>query len=101
MCRKIDRMVSVLEIHLEQTLENKTPSANGTQNVIEEWKKHETYMASMLSHHEVEDLEIDMMLLKKYAEQNLTEEYVKALNNCINKLRHIKETEAPVTGNIL
>lgn len=54
----------------------------------------------MLSHHEIEDLEIGMMLLQNYAVENQYEEYVETVNECINKLKHVRETQSPDISNI-
>lgn len=76
------------------------PDITRTRVIVEEWEKHETYMAAMLLHHEIEDLEIGMMLLENYAVENQYEEYIETVNECINKLRHVKETQKPDAGNI-
>lgn len=92
--------MTLLEEEQKQLLVDTTPDISRTRVIIEEWEKHEIYIASMLSHHEIEDLEIGMMLLENYAVENQSEEYIETVNECINKLRHVRETQTPNLSNI-
>ncbi len=92
--------MKLLEEDRKQLLTTSTTDITRTRAVIEEWEKHGTYLAAMLSHHEIEDLETGMMLLQNYANEKQYEEYLETVNECINKLKHVRETQTPDTGNI-
>lgn len=98
--RRIDSVMQLLEEDQKHLLVDTTPDISRTRAIVHEWEKHEMYMAAMLLHHEIEDLEIGMMLLENYAIENQYEEYLETVNECINKLRHVKETQKPDAGNI-
>lgn len=57
-------------------------------------------MVSILPHDELEEIELGIMNLPDYENQNMPEEYIKTLNGCISRLEHILETEKPSLKNI-
>ncbi len=99
-CKKIDKMTSVMKNDREITLTSGASDPQRVKSIKEEWNEHETFLVSILSHDEIEEIEIGIMCLEDYDRQKLPEEYIKTLNECINALEHIKETEALKTQNI-
>lgn len=71
------------------------------KEIQELWEKKQGLLATLLPHDELEEIEIGIMSLTDFNSQGMTEEYVKTLNNCINRLNHIEETEKPTLKNIL
>lgn len=98
--RRIDEIVRVLEDDREITISTSSPDGIRTKQVKEIWKKNEKFLVATLAHGELEEIEIGIMCLSDYMTQGYTEEYIKTLNECINQLHHIKETEKADTKNI-
>ncbi len=98
--KRLDGLIELMERDRELTVYSFSSDSERAREITEEWKKNETFLASMLAHEEIEEIEIGIMNLSDYSEQNFTEEYIKTLNECINNLYHIKETELPETKNI-
>ncbi len=71
-----------------------------TRRLSDAWDKSETFMVSFLPHSELDDIEIGIKNIENYHEQGLTDEYLEEMNNVINRLEHIKETEKPTVKNI-
>ena len=99
-CNRIDSVISLMKTDRETTMATMEMNRVRTEKIIGEWEKHEVYLVSMLTHHELEELEIGIRCLNDYMEQRMIEEYIKTLNECINQLEHVKETEKPDTKNI-
>lgn len=99
-CRSIDNVIFLMENDRNITVSSGESDKERTEKIIAEWLKHENLLVSLLTHHELEDIEIGIRCLEDYMKQGLTEEYIKTLNECINKLRHVKETELPDIKNI-
>ncbi len=99
-CNKIDDVITLMENDRRLTISSGEVDKSRTGQVVDEWLKHEDLLVSLLTHHELEDIEIGVRNLSDYMQQGLTEEYIKTLNECINKLKHVKETELPDTKNI-
>lgn len=97
---KVDRIIELMKADREITMSTSIPDKERTMKIINEWDKSETYLVSMLTHHELEDVEIGIRCLTDYMNQGYTEEYIKTLNECISRLNHIKETEKADTKNI-
>lgn len=97
---KVDRIIGLMKADREITMSTSIPDKERTMKIINEWDKSETYLVSMLTHHELEDVEIGIRCLTDYMNQGYTEEYIKTLNECISRLNHIKETEKADTKNI-
>ena len=57
-------------------------------------------MAAFLPHGELDGIEIGFMNIPDYEDQELTDEYLESLNECINRLEHIKESEKVTFKNI-
>lgn len=71
-----------------------------TKRLSDEWDRSEIFMVSFLPHSELDDIEIGIRNIENYHEQGLTDEYLEELNNVINRLEHIKESEKPTVKNI-
>ncbi len=98
--RRVDEIVKVLENDRKITIETEKADSTRTKQVTDIWKKHEKFLVSTLAHGELEEIEIGIMCLSDYMAQGYTEEYIKTLNECINHLYHIKETEKADIKNI-
>ncbi len=99
-CKKIDTVINLMENDRQATISTGEPDKNRTEKIVAEWDRYEDLLVSLLTHHELQDIEIGVRCLHDYMQQGLTEEYIKTLNECINKLKHVKETELPDTKNI-
>lgn len=76
------------------------PDVDRAEKISKEWENHEELLVAMLPHDELEEIEIDIMKLTACAEQNVPDEYLEALNDCINRLNHIRDTEEFAWRNI-
>ena len=99
-CRSIDNVIFLMENDRNITVSSGVSDKERTEKILDEWLKQENLLVSLLTHHELEDIETGVRCLEDYMKQGLTEEYIKTLNECINKLRHVKETELPDIKNI-
>lgn len=99
-CNKVDSILTLMENDRRLTVDSGEADKKRTTQILDKWSEHEVFLVSMLTHHELEEIETGIRCLNDYMQQGLTEEYVKTLNECINKLKHIKETELPDTKNI-
>lgn len=99
-CRSIDNVIFLMENDRNITVSSGESDKERTEKILDEWIKQENLLVSLLTHHELEDIETGVRCLEDYMKQGLTEEYIKTLNECINKLRHVKETELPDIKNI-
>ena len=99
-CRRVDNVIYLMENDRNITVSSGETDKERTKKILDEWLKHENLLVSLLTHHELEDIEIGVRCLEDYMQQGLTEEYIKTLNECINKLKHVKETELPDIKNI-
>lgn len=97
---RLDTIITLMETDREMTIRAGKPDSRRTAEITKTWDKNETYLISMLTHHALEDFEIGVMCLPDYMNQGLTEEYIKTLNECINHLYHVIETEKADTKNI-
>lgn len=99
-CRSIDNVIFLMENDRNITVSSGESDKERTEKILDEWSKQENLLVSLLTHHELEGIETGVRCLEDYMKQGLTEEYIKTLNECINKLRHVKETELPDIKNI-
>lgn len=90
----------LMENDRNDTVNTASADVERAQEIQKLWEGKQTLLAALLPHDELEVIEIGIMNLSDYAEQGMTEEYVKTLNECINRLNHIEETEQPVIKNI-
>ncbi|MDD6276194.1 MAG: DUF4363 family protein [Clostridia bacterium] len=94
------RLSEVLENEKEMFLKTEKAVPERTKIISDEWENHEELLVAMLPHDELEEIEIDIMKLYACAEQDVPDEYLEALNDCINRLNHIRDTEAFAWRNI-
>ena len=99
-CSRIDSVITLMQTDRELTVSQNKIEASRTKEILDEWENHETFLVSMLTHYELEEVEMGIRCLKDYMNQNLMEEYLETLNECINQLTHVKETELPDLKNI-
>ena len=97
---KVDELTDLAGEICDSVNERGETDGKETEMLTEVWENAENFMVSFLPHSELDDIEIGIMNIKNYHEQGLTDEYLEELNNCINRLRHIKESEKPTVKNI-
>ena len=71
-----------------------------TEKIVGTWDGMSIFMAAILPHGELDGIEIGFMNIPDYEDQELTDEYLESLNECINRLEHIKESEKVTFKNI-
>ena len=71
-----------------------------TEKIVGTWDGMSIFMAAFLPHGELDGIEIGFMNIPDYEDQELTDEYLESLNECINRLEHIKESEKVTFKNI-
>lgn len=96
----VERLLDVAYGVRESIEQSGKTDARQTEQLCCEWENMESFMAAFLPHGELDDIEIGIMNIENYHRQELTDEYLEELNGCINRLRHIKETEKPTFKNI-
>lgn len=99
-CSRIDSVVLLLKNDREITTTEGKINRARTNAIFEEWQKNEGFLVLLLTHYELEEIEIGIRCLRDYGNQGITEEYLKTLNECINQLEHVKATEIPDLRNI-
>ncbi len=97
--------VDNLVLHLNQALEI---SENGSDSLIEKTKEIEeiwdgtsAIMHMLIIHTDLIELEVDLLSLSEFAQENSTDHYNEACISSIHNLQHIKESLIPDWGNIL
>ena len=98
--KSAENLIEYIEYDRNLTVESGTPSAERAEKIQNEWKKRETLFVAILPHSELDEIEISIMNLTDFQKQEFGEEYIKALNECINRLEHIRETQKPDFKNI-
>lgn len=95
-----EKMIELIEYDCRITTEEKISSSERAEKIQKEWDKKEKIFAVILPHSELDEIEINIKKLTDFNTQNLTEEYLKALNDCANRFEHIIESETPDLKNI-
>jgi len=97
--------VDNLVLHLNQALEI---SENGGNSLIEKtkeiedvWNETSEIMHMLIIHTDLIELEVDLLSLSEFAQENSTDHYNEACISSIHNLQHIKESLIPDWGNIL
>ena len=98
--RSAESLIEHIEQDRKLTVASGIPSAERAEKIQKEWKKRETLFVAILPHSELDEIEISIMNLTDFQKQEFSEEYIKALNECINRLEHIRETQNPDFKNI-
>lgn len=97
---KSEKIIDLLQNDRTLIVENQVTDTARTQKIKSEWESVEGFMATFLPHSEIDTVEIGIKCLADYDEQGLTDEYLETLNECINTLNHIKESEDLCIKNI-
>lgn len=95
-----NQMIDLLKSERAVTVDTQKISPDGAEKIQREWEKHESFLVGVLPHSELDTIEINIMNFSDFQNQELTEEYIKALNECINRLEHIIESEKPDFKNV-
>ena len=98
--KSAEEMIEIIEADCELTQKETKSSAQRAENIQNEWKKKEKIFTIILPHSELDEIEINIKKLTDFHSQNLTEEYLKALNDCANRFEHIIESEKPDLKNV-
>ncbi len=96
----VDELTDIAEEIRNTVNEREKTNYIETKRFSDAWDKAENFMVSFLPHSELDDIEIGIKNIANYHEQGLTDEYLEELNNVINRLEHIKESEKPTVKNI-
>lgn len=96
----VDELTDTAEKIRSSVNESGTTDRSDTKRLSDSWDRAENFMVSFLPHSELDDIEIGIRNIVNYHEQGLTDEYLEEINNVINRLEHIKESEKPTIKNI-
>lgn len=96
----IEKMTAVAEEGRDYAKKYGKTDPELTEKIVGTWDGMSVFMAAFLPHGELDDIEIGFMNIPDYEEQELTDEYLESLNECINRLEHIKESEKVTFKNI-
>lgn len=97
---KSDKILKLMERDRELVITSQTTDKNRANEIKEEWESVESFMSAFLPHSEIDSVEIGIRCLENYDEQGLCDEYLETLNDCINTLNHVKESEKILLKNI-
>jgi hypothetical protein len=100
MNNNIDEITEVTVQGRNYVEQNGNTNPEITKEIVRLWEAKETFMAAFLPHGELDDIEIGFKNLTNYENQKLTDEYLEEINECINRLEHIKESEKVIIKNI-
>lgn len=93
-------MAKLVKYDCAITVQERKTSEKRAEQLQEEWSKKEKIFAVILPHSELDEIEISLKKLTDFHSQNMTEEYIKALNECSNRFEHIAESERLTFQNI-
>lgn len=93
-------MAEIVKYDCAITVQERKTSEKRAEQLQEEWSKKEKIFAVILPHSELDEIEISLKKLTDFHSQNMTEEYIKALNECSNRFEHIAESERLTFQNI-
>ncbi len=96
----VDRLTDISCEIRSAVVEKKKTNFWETKRLADEWDRTEMFMGAFLKHSELDDIEIGIRNISDYHEQGLIDEYLEELNNIINRLEHLKESEKPTIKNI-
>lgn len=95
-----DELIKMIDEDRQLILESGTASAERAEKIQELWKEKETILVAVLPHGELDEIEMNIKKLSHFQNQNFTEEYLKALNDCTSRLEHVCESEKPDFKNV-
>ncbi len=96
----VDRLTRISCEIRDSVTQKKETDFRETKRLEDEWDRTEAFMGAFLNHSELDDIEIGIKNISDYHGQGLTDEYLEELNNVINRLEHLKESEKPTLRNI-
>lgn len=100
-----DALISSLQ-NLKEELQSSKKSENHEQSkkivdeIIVEWEQTEQMWATIIIHQELDNIEVSLLALKAYVENEKIEEALVEIENSIFWIGHIKEKEALKLKNI-
>ena len=100
-----DALISSLQ-NLKEELQSSKKSENHEQSkkivdeIIVEWEQTEQMWATIIIHQELDNIEVSLLALKAYVENEKIEEALVEVENSIFWIGHIKEKEALKLKNI-
>ena len=95
-----EEIIEVMKNDVQLTMQTAQASEERAEKIQELWKSKENILVTLLPHSELDEIEMAIKSLPKFQKQGLNEEYIKALDNCINRLEHINESEMTDLKNI-
>lgn len=84
----------------DMTMQAAQASEERAKEITELWKSKENILVTLLPHSELDEIEMGIKSLPQFQKQGLNEEYIKTLDDCINRLEHINESEKTNLRNI-
>ena len=84
----------------DMTMQTAQASEERAKEISELWKSKENILVTLLPHSELDEIEMGIKSLPQFQKQGLNEEYIKTLDDCINRLEHINESEKTNLRNI-
>ncbi len=96
----VDRLTRISCEIRDSVTQKKETDFRETKRLEDEWDRTEAFMGAFLNHSELDDIKIGIKNISDYHGQGLTDEYLEELNNVINRLEHLKESEKPTLRNI-
>lgn len=91
--KSADEIIEVISEDRMLILKSGNLSLERAEKIQKIWKEKETLLVAILPHEELDEIEMNIKKLLYYQEENLSEEYIKALNDCISRFEHISESE--------
>lgn len=95
-----DDLIEAIKEDRRLTFESGASSAERAKEILRLWDEKGTLLVAILPHSELDEIEMNIKNLDNFQKQGLTEEYLKALNDCESRLEHVTESEKPDFKNI-
>ena len=95
-----EEIIEAMESDVLLTVQTEQASEQRAEEIQELWKSKENILVTLLPHSELDEIEMKIKSLSDFQSQGLIEEYIKALDDCINRLEHINESEMTDLKNI-
>lgn len=95
-----EEIITAMEYDVQLTMQTAQTSEQRAEGLQKLWKSKENILVTLLPHSELDEIEMKIKSLSDFQNQGLIEEYIKALDDCINRLEHINESEMANLKNI-
>ena len=92
---------NIYNIQTFQSDKNSDEAINKTNSIIEDWKKHKTFLSSFINHDPLDEIETSLETIKIALENDEQEDFLVECKKSLILLDNIKDTETPSVGNIL